>query len=62
MEINAELEQQVDDLVDKAQEHKNYEQAITSINFKEGSALMKKILTGLTDDKELVAAALRSLG
>ena len=62
MEMNAELEDQVNDLIDKAQKHEKYEQAVTSINFKEGAAVMKKILSGLTDDEQLIAATLKHLG
>jgi len=62
MEMNAELEDQANNLIDKAQEHEDYEQAITSINMKEGNKLMKKILSGLTDDQKLITAALRILG
>ena len=61
-EMNADFEQQVDDLIDQAQKHTDYEEAIQSINFKEGAEVMKKILSGLTDDAKLIAAALKQLG
>jgi len=62
LEMNAEFDDQVEVLIDKAQEHKDYEQAITSINMKDGKALMKKILSGLTDEQTFVSAALSKLG
>jgi len=62
MEMNAEYEQQVEDLIDKAQDHNDYEEAIQSINMKEGNRVMKKILSGLTKDEKLIAAALSNLG
>lgn len=62
MEARDNLEEQVDDLIDKAQEHPNYEQAIMSINFKEGSRRMRKILSSITANEELVHAALKSVG
>ena len=62
MEVNAEFDQQVEDLLDKAQEHTDYEEAIQSINMKDGSRVMKKILSGLTAEADLVKAALQKLG
>jgi hypothetical protein len=62
MEVNAEFDQQVDDLIDKAQEHTDYEEAIQSINLKKDKKLMKKILSGLSKDTKLIAGAMSNLG
>lgn len=62
MEVNADFDQQVEDLIDQAQEHNDYEEAIQSINMKDGDRAMKKILSGLTADAALAKSALQTLG
>jgi len=58
MEMNAEWEDQVEDLVDAAKEHENFETAMTSINMSKNARSMKRIISTLTDDEKLAKHAL----
>jgi hypothetical protein len=58
MEMNMDFQDRVEDLVDKAKEHKNFEQAVTSINMGKNSRPMKNIISQLSDDENLVKHAL----
>jgi len=58
MEMNEDREDEIDDLIDQAKQHDNWEVAIQQINMRKNHLAMRRIFSALVDDEKLIVDAL----